>query len=85
MDVINRSWREPYDPPAPRWLVRLCVGLMLYTLLTYLDALYAGRWGWACLDALGVLVNAYNAYFNTLPVSQRMRLLMPFRACPPAG
>jgi len=63
------------DPPAPAWLIRFIIGMLLYTLVTLVDALYRGAWVWAGLNALWVMVNAVNAYFNTLPLSVRVRIL----------
>ncbi len=63
------------DPSGPRWLTRYCVVLMLLSILWYLWALYDGRWFWAALDGLCVMVNAGNVYFNSLPLSRRARVL----------
>jgi hypothetical protein len=64
-----------YDPPAPTWLIHLCVGFTLLCLGFLVHALYCGWWISAGIDAFWAFVNAMNAYFNTLPISVRARIL----------
>lgn len=63
------------DPPAPTWFIRLLIGMMLYALAALVRSLYRGAWDWAAVNALWVMTNAVNAYFNTLPLSVRVRIL----------
>lgn len=63
------------DPPAPTWFIRLVIGMMLYELACLVYSLCLGAWIWAVVNALLVMVNAVNAYFSTLPLSARVRIL----------
>ena len=69
--IIDTQW----DPPAPRWLCWYCEGACILCLLVLVMDLYLGRWPWAAENFGCGLLNACNAYFNRLPVSQRTRII----------
>lgn len=63
------------DPPGPTGLIRFSIGMLCCALAVMVFDLYRGAWVWAVVQALSSIVNVLNAYFNTLPLSVRARIL----------
>jgi hypothetical protein len=63
------------DPTVPLWICWFCEQMTVVCLAGYVLALYEGRWSVAGWNAFWTLVNVLNAYFNRLPISDRMALV----------
>lgn len=75
MDITQVVYRGLYDPPSMPWVRVMCECMVVLCLVCYVVALYDGRWCSAAFNALWVVLNAMNAHFNTLPLSERLRVL----------
>ena len=62
---------------APPWFINTILVVVIIDIVFYVVHLSTHHWLWAIIDATCVLVNAGLAYFNTLPLYQRIQYLIP--------